>query len=68
MSLFDHIKKKPDVKERHKNESAIEVAEAQEPDSADTSGSDNQIASAVPENQQFDNRAAEISSESESCN
>ncbi|MFA5921637.1 MAG: Hsp70 family protein [Methylococcaceae bacterium] len=64
MSLFDHIKKKPDVKdEPKKNEPAVNIADTQEPDSADSFSSDNQIASAEPENQLFGNMAAEDSPE-----
>jgi len=67
MSLFDHIKKKPDVKEvPKKNEPAVDVADIQEPKSEDPVRSDDQIASAEPETQQFGNMAAENSSESAS--
>ncbi|MDD1631533.1 MAG: Hsp70 family protein [Methylococcaceae bacterium] len=64
MSLFDHIKKKPDVKdEPKKNEPAVNIADTQEPDSTDSFSSDNQIASAEPENQLFGNMADEDSPE-----
>ncbi|MDD1625610.1 MAG: Hsp70 family protein, partial [Methylococcaceae bacterium] len=64
MSLFDHIKKKPDVKdEPKKNEPAVNISDTQEPDSTDSFSSDNQIASAEPENQLFGNMADEDSPE-----
>lgn len=60
MSLFDHIKKKPDAKEEpRENESAAEIAGTQEYES-----SDNQIFSTEPENQQFENMNDENTSES----
>jgi hypothetical protein len=65
VSLFDHIKKKPDDADApNKNEPAIDTAVTHEFDNADTAGSDNEISNAEPENQQFDNIAAENSSES----
>ena len=67
MSLFDHIKKKPDIKEEpKKNEPAVNIADSQEPDSAEPGNSDPEIASAKPENQLFGNMAAEDSPESAS--
>ena len=67
MSLFDHIKKKPDVKEKpNKNEPVVDVVVAHELDSADSDNSDNDTLNTEPENQQDDNMAAENSSESAS--
>ena len=60
MSLFDHIKKKPDVKEEpDKNESAANSAETQESDSTDTLSSGIQMFSAEPETQPFANMSNE---------
>ena len=61
MSLFDHIKKKPDVKEEpNKNQPAVDIADTQASDSPD-----NQAFSLEPENQQFDNMASENNSSSQ---
>jgi len=63
MSLFDHIKKKPDVKEEpNKNQPAVDIADTQASDSPDTFSPDNQTFSSEPENQQFDNTASENNS------
>jgi hypothetical protein len=63
MSLFDHIKKKPDFKEEpNKNEPVVDHDFGSD-DPADPVGSDNEIASAEPENQQFENMNDENSSE-----
>ena len=65
MSLFDHIKKKPDVKdEPNKNQPAVDVAAAHESDNTDTFTPDNQAFNTEPENQQFDTMSAENWSES----
>ncbi|MDD5462660.1 MAG: Hsp70 family protein [Methylococcales bacterium] len=61
MSLFDHIKKKPDVKEGSDKKTSSDVA-AQEFDNAE--GIDSEAINAAPENQQFDDLSAENSSES----
>ncbi len=64
MSLFDHIKKKPDAKEEpDKNKPDVNIVEIQESDSTDTFSSDNQVFSAEPEAQQFSNMADENTSE-----
>ena len=52
MSLFDHIKKKPDVKEESKEQESIVD---NEPGGLDYVQADNEITSAEFENQQFEN-------------
>ena len=65
MSLFDHIKKKPDSKdEPNKNQPAADVAAAQEPQNPDSFGSDNQAFNTEPENKQFETMSAENGSDS----
>jgi hypothetical protein len=60
MSLFDHIKKRPDAKdESRKNEPMVD----RDTGNAEPASSDNEIFNAEPENQQFDNMDAENSSE-----
>ncbi len=65
MSLFDHIKKKPDSKEEpNKNEPLADTADTQEPYSSDSVSSDNEIFSAESENQKFEHMNDENTSES----
>ena len=65
MSLFDHIKKKPDIKdEPNKNQPVVDVAPAHESDNTDTFTPDNQAFNTEPENQSFDTMSAENWSES----
>lgn len=67
MSLFDHIKKKPDSKEEpNKNEPLTDIAETQEPYSSDSVSSDNEIFSAESDNQEFESMNDENTSESAS--
>jgi Hsp70 protein len=66
MSLFDHIKKKPDfINVPNKTEPAVVSAGAYQPQNAAPFNSDNDTFSTEPENQQFDNMATENASESE---
>ncbi len=66
MSLFDHIKKKPDfINVPNKTEPAVVSAGANQPQNAAPFNSDNDTFSTEPENQQFDNMATENASESE---
>ncbi len=65
MSLFDHIKKKPDVKdEPDKNQPSVDGEAAHESDHTDTFAPDNQAFNTEPENQSFDTMSAENWSES----
>ncbi|MEI6068084.1 MAG: Hsp70 family protein [Methylococcaceae bacterium] len=66
MSLFDHIKKKPDViKTPNKTESAVDSTGTYQPENAAPFNSGNDRFSTEPENQQFDNMTTENTSESE---
>ena len=61
MSLFDHIKKKPDANEEPKKN---EPVANDNPGSADLVDLDNDIAGAESENQEFENMNDENTSES----
>ncbi|MEI6334617.1 MAG: Hsp70 family protein [Methylococcaceae bacterium] len=66
MSLFDHIKKKPNaIKTPDKTEPATDSTGAYQPENAASFNSGNDTFSTEPENQQFDNMSTENAPESE---
>ena len=66
MSLFDHIKKKPNaIKTPNKTEPAVDSTGAYQPENAAPFNSGNDTFSTEPENQQFDNMTTENAPESE---
>jgi len=65
MSLFDHIKKKPDAtKTPNKTKPAVDNAGAYQTENAAPFNSGNETLSTEPENQQFDNMTTENTAES----
>ena len=65
MSLFDHIKKKPNViKNPNKTEPTVDNTGAYQPENAAPFNSGNETLSTEPENQQFDNMTTENTAES----
>ena len=66
MSLFDHIKKKPNfINEPNKAELAVDSTGVYQPENAAPFNSGNDTFSTEPENQQLDDMATENASESE---